>query len=98
MALLLVGDRGSPALRLGDPQSPALRHQAPQDGLLGGRPRLRVSPQEAGKPDRLAMRSAEQWPEVRALASGSVGPSVLARGAFECLWGLGKPCPLFRHE
>ena len=88
----------SPTLGLGGPKSPALRCQAPWEGPLGGRPRVSVSPQESSRPIPPALRQAEGQPEVRALARGSVGPSVLARGAFEGRRGLGGPCLFSRPE
>ena len=88
----------SPALGLRGPKSPALRRQAPFEGPLGGRPRVRVSPQEAGRPDRLVVWQAEGRAEVRVLASRCVDPSVLAWGAFKSRWGLGGPCQFSRPE
>ena len=44
------------ALGLRGPQSPGLRRQAPWEGPLAGRPRVRVSPQEASRPDLLDVR------------------------------------------
>ena len=88
----------SAALGLGGPQSPALRRQAPWEGPLGGRGRVRVSPQEAGRPDPQVVRRAQFQAEVRELVRGSVGPSVLAQGAFECFRGLIGPCLFSRLE
>ena len=88
----------SPALGLGDPQSPALRRQARWEGPFGGRPRVRVSPLKASRPDLPAVGQVEGRAEVRALKNGSVGPSVLAWGAFEGRRGLGEPCLFSRPE
>ena len=44
-----------------------------------------VSSQEAERPDKLAVWRAEGRAEVRLLASGSMGPSVLVQGAFDGL-------------
>ena len=62
---------------------PSLRRLAPWVGALTGRPRDRVSPQEAGRPDPPSVQLAVWQAEVRALASGSLDPRVLARGAFK---------------
>ena len=88
----------SPALGVGGSQSPALCSQAPWEGHLGGRPRVRVSPLEAGRPDPLAVRRAKGPAEVRVLTSGSMGASVVAQGAFEGRQGLGGPYPFSRPE
>ena len=79
------------ALGLRGLQSPMLRCQALLEGPLGGKPRVRVSPKKAGRPDPPLVHRAEGWAKVSALASGSVGPSVLVRGAFEFRRGLGGP-------
>ena len=52
------GSRLSLMLGLWGPQSPALWRQAPWEGPLGGQPRVKVSPQEAGRPDPPAVRRA----------------------------------------
>ena len=83
-----LGGRVSLALGLGGPQSPALRRQAPWEGPFGGGPSVRVS-LEAGSPDPPALLQVEGWAEVKALASGSVGPNVLVQEAFEGHRGLG---------
>ena len=92
------GGRLSPALVLVGPQSLARRHQAPWEGPLVSSPRVRVRPQEAGRPGLPAVRGAEGRAEVRALASGILGPRVLAHGAFECRWGLRGTCLFSRPE
>ena len=56
---------------------------------------VRVTP---SRPDLPAVRLVEGQAEVRVLASGNVGPSVLARGAFEGHRGLGGPCLFSRPE
>ena len=71
-----------PAMGLGVPNA-QITAPGPFGGAPVGRPRVRVSPQEAGRPDLLGVRRVEGPPEVRALASRSVDPSVLARGAFK---------------
>ena len=48
--------------------------------------------------DPPGVQRAEAGAEVRALASGSVAPSVLARGAFEGHQGLRGPCAFSRPE
>ena len=88
----------SPVLELVVQQSQALWRQALSDGSLGGRPRVRVSPQEAGRPDLPAVQQAEEQAEMWALVSGSVGPSVFAGGAFEGRQGLEGPCLFSRTE
>ena len=65
---------------------------------MGGRPRVSVSPQEASRWDPPTVWGAEGGAEVRALGSGRMGISVLARGDFEGHRGLGRPCPFFRPE
>ena len=97
-APVVAGGQVNPALGLGGPQTLALRRQDPWDGPLLGRPMVRVYPQEAGRPDPLAVRPAEGRAEVRVLAIGSMGPSVLARGALKARRGLGVPCPFSRAE
>ena len=52
---------------------------------------MRFSPQETGRPDWLAVRRAEGQTEVTALASGSIGRSVLARGSSKVTWGSEGP-------
>ena len=78
----------STALGLECPQCPVFRHQIPWEGPLRGRPRVKVSLQEASRPDPPAVQCAEGRAKVSALARGSEGPSVLARGAFEGRGGL----------
>ena len=85
-------------LGFGGPQSLALQHQATWEGPLGVRPRVRVCPQEAGRPDPWALLQAEGQAEMRALASRSVGPTVLARGAFVGRRGLRGPYMFSRPE
>ena len=46
----------------------------------------------AGRPDLQAVQWAEVRADLRALASGSVGQSVLMWGAFESHLGFGGPC------
>ena len=56
--LAALGWRGgmvSTALGLLGPHSLALLHQAPWEVPLGAQPRVKVSPQEAGRPDLLAV-------------------------------------------
>ena len=86
------------ALGIRGPQTPALRHKAPWEGILGHRPRVRVRPQEAGRPDPEAVRRAEVRAKVRALASEIVGPCVLERRALEGRRGLRVPCPFSLPE
>ena len=90
-ARVASGQQGELAMGFWGPKSLALQHQAPWEGALEGRPRFRVSPQEAGRPEPLAVRHTELQAEVSALASGSVCPSVLARGAFIGLQGSEGP-------
>ena len=71
------GDWVSLAQGLGSPQSPALQCQAPWDGPPRGRPRVRVSPQEARRPQLKAVQRAEQRAKVRMLGMGSMGPRIL---------------------
>ena len=85
------GDRVIPALWLGGPQSLEFRRQAPWEGPLGGQPRVRVSSQEGGRHDPPAVWLAEGWAEVRALATVSLGPSVLAGGALKFARGSEGP-------
>ena len=73
----------SPALGLGGPQSLALWTHAPWEGRLWGQPRVIVSPQEAGRPDPLAVGCVEGRAELWAMVSRSVVPSILSRGDFE---------------
>ena len=94
----VCGIRLSPALVLTCPQSPAVSHQAPREGPLGSKPRVRVRPQEHGRPNLPALRRAEQQAKVRAWERGSVGPMVEAQGAIKCRWRLGGPCPFPRPE
>ena len=86
------------ALGLRGPQYPAFWRQAPWEVPPRGRPRVRFSPREACRPDPLGVRRAEGRAEVRALESVIVGPSVLVRGAFEGLQGIGGPCRFSRPE
>ena len=53
-------------------------------GSTQGRPRIRFSPQEAGRPDPLAVRCAERRAEVRALARGNVVCAHTWAGACVC--------------
>ena len=57
---------------------------------------VRVSPQEARRPNPPAVQRAEGRAEVRVLGSGSQGPSVLARGGFRRSLGARKTLPLLR--
>ena len=68
------------------------------DGPLEGRPRVSVSPQEAGSPEWRVVWLAEGWAKVRALVSASVGPRVWAWGTFKCRPGPGGLCPFSRPE
>ena len=70
----------------------------PWEGLLRGRTRVRVSPQEAGRPDLKAVWRAEGGAQVSAMVSGSVGPSVLAWVAFKGRRGHGGPCKFSHSE
>ena len=53
--VLKPGHRVSLVLGLGGPQSSALPCQAPWEGTLGGQYKFRVSPQEAGRPEPMAV-------------------------------------------
>ena len=88
----------SQALGLVGPHSRALRLEALWEGPLGARPRVSVRTQDAGRPYLPALRQEEGQAEVRARASGSVGPTILARGAFEGLRGLRGPYPFSHPE
>ena len=57
------------------------------------RPRVRVSPQEAGRSYPPAMPRAGVRAEVRALARRSIGPRVLGHWAFVGHRSLGVPNP-----
>ena len=83
------GSRVSLELSLGGPQFQVFRHQALWEGPFRGQPMVTVGPQETRRPIPYAVQRAEGWAEVRVLARGSQGPSVLAQGAFEGRWGLG---------
>ena len=85
------GGRLSLALSLGGPQFQVFQRQALWEGPLGDRPTVRDSPQEAGRPDPPSVQRAEGRSEVRALAIGNMGPSVLERGAFKDHRGLEGP-------
>ena len=85
------------ALGLGGPQSPALWCQAPGEGPIGGKLGLELAPRRPAGPI-CQLCGSEGWAEVRALASQSVGPSVIAQGAFEGRLGLGGLCPFSRPE
>lgn len=74
-------------LGLRGPQSSALQCQAPWEGTLDGRHRFRVSHQEAGRPDLMAVWRVEEWAEVRVLGSQSIGPRVLAWGGLKSVTG-----------
>ena len=94
-AQVAAGQQGELALGLGGPKALALRPQFPWEWVLEGRPRVRVSPQEAGRPDAPAVQRAEGWAEVRALAIGSRGPSILEWGCSKVAGGSDVPdhCP-----
>ena len=85
--VLRPGRMVSLALGLRGPQSSALQCQAPWEATLGGRHRFRVSPQEAGRPEPMAVRQVEEWAEVRVLGSRSIGPRALARGSLKSVTG-----------
>ena len=50
------------------------------------RPRVRVSQQEAGRPELMALQGAVGWAEVRALGRWSMFPSVLVGGPSKLFW------------
>ena len=61
------GGRVILALGLGCSKSPVFRGQALCEWPLGGRPKVRLSPQEVARPNPMAMRRAEGQAEVRLL-------------------------------
>ena len=85
----MCGIRLNPALVLRCLQSPAVSHQAPREGPLGSKPRVRIRPQEHGRPNLQALRRAEQQAKVRAQERGSVGPMVEAQWAIKVAGGSG---------
>ena len=68
------------------------------EGPLWGWPRARVSPQEAGRRDPMAVWQAEGRTEVRALGRVSVGPKLLEQWSFESRRWLRNPCPFSHTE
>ena len=92
------GRRVSLSLMFGCPQSTVLPCKAPYEGILWGRPKVRVSPQEAGRRDPKAVWQVEGRTEVRALGRGSVGPKVLVQLSFKIRRWLRSPCPFSHTE
>ena len=84
------------ALGLGGPQSSALQCQAPWEGTLRDQNRFRVSPQEAGRPEPMAVWRVEEWPEMRVLGNWSIGPVFRLGGALRVSLGARRDLPVLR--